>query len=188
MIRRVVLDGAPGGLAARLGPSVVEGAGDGPGTLYVTESADRARAEIGRGSAAWVIGPAGELDAWDDLPLALALGRGGIGEVREIVGERLRAQGLALASLAWTPDGSAAGEAGGRPVLVVGGPDGENPQVLVGAEAEAMARGRAAYLDALRAQGAVAEGALASGRTHTLRTTEGDRPRLERRRFSATGE
>ena len=196
MIERIVLDRAPdpAGIAARLalgGPSpVLATEGDGPNVLFVTASADRARAALARGSRAWTVGPTGELQSWDDLPLALALGGGTLADVRRRVDERLGAQGLHAGRLAWTPDGSVAGEAAGKAVYVTAGPDGEDPQVFVGAEAEAMARERGLFLRTLGANDQVAPPgeSLASGGTHTLEAPESRRPRLERHRFSVTGE
>lgn len=198
MIDRVVLDGAPDAsrIAARLRalghPAAIEQEGDGPDVLWVTASPVAARAAIVRGSRAWVVGNTGDLVRWEDLPLALALADCTLADVRRIVGAELRSKGLTLQSLSWTPDGAAVGRAegdgGSVAVFVTSGPDGADPQIHVGDDAEAVARDREVFVKTLEANGEIATGTdPGSQKTHSLDAGESRRPRLERQRFSLSG-
>ena len=120
--------------------------------------------------------------------MAVAFANGALSDVQSILEEILASKGLTLKSLAWTSDGHAVGEANANgqamPVFATAGPDGENPQVFTGSEAQDRQAAAALFTSSLVASEAIAtDEGLLPGQTHVL-SAEGDRrPRLERQRL-----
>ena len=62
------------------------------------------------GATVWTVEPgSGELDRWEDLPLALAFLAGTLAEVRKLLSKRPELKGRPIGSLAWTPQGDVVG-------------------------------------------------------------------------------
>src|SRR5262249_9809991 len=114
-------------------PEVVAGEdiSAGSGDLFITENQDHAMAARQNGATVWTVQPGlGELDRWDDLPLALTFANGTLDELRKELTERPELQNHAISSLSWTPGGDATGSTDdGKPMFATAGPDGETPQV-----------------------------------------------------------
>jgi hypothetical protein len=160
-----------------------------PSKLWVSDDPARVQAASSAGFTAWLIAPngSGDLDRWQDLWPAMAFANGALHDLKSVVSELLRAKGLKLQSLGWTPDGSAAGSASdGTAVFTTAGPNGENPHLFTGGEAVERQRETGLFVNTLLANEAIApSGAeMGPGQTHVLKTSEGRRPKLERQRLN----
>ena len=113
----------------------------------------------------------GELNKWDDLPLALAFANGTLAELRKVLTEGPELEDHTLDGLSWTPQGDAIGSTDdGRSIFATAGPDGGMPQVFVGQEAESRQREAQLFAQTLMANDQLSRtGRLAPGQTHTLR-------------------
>src|SRR4030095_13681539 len=90
-----------------------------PGDLFITKSNDHAMAAAQNGATVWRVEPgSGELDRWEDLPLALAFLAGTLAEVRNVLSDRPELKDRHIGSLAWTPQGDVLGSTDdGMPVF-----------------------------------------------------------------------
>ncbi len=158
----------------------------GPGDLLVTNDDDRAVAAVQSGATAWRVRPGtGELDSWDDLPLAIAFANGTLDDFREALNQRPELKGETIRSISWTPNGDVTGlTSPGTPLFATAGPRGETPQIFLGTDAEEREKAARTFMQTLIDNQQVSTaGNLTSGQTHTLTDGEGRRPVLKRERF-----
>ena len=195
---RVVLDASSadravlGGVAQHLSrlsnePEVVVGVEAAAGDLLVTDLSDHAAAAVARGARAWQVSAGtGELERWEDLPLAMAFAGGTLSDVEQSLAGRAELGGESIATLSWTPQGDVSGTTNrGTPVFATAGPDGETPQVFIGATARSREAAAASFAQTLTANAQVARsGELTSGQTHSLTDHGSRRPVLKRQRFT----
>ena len=159
-----------------------------PGDLFITKSNDHAMVAAQNGATVWTVEPgSGELDRWEDLPLALGFLAGTLAEVRNLLSKRPELKGRPIGSLAWTPQGDVVGSTDeGMPIFATAGPDGETPQVFVKEEAKSREAEARSFAQTLIANDQVSlSGTLGPGQTHTLTNEQDRRPVFRRRRFSS---
>lgn len=156
------------------------------GDLLVTEDSDHTATAV-QGARVWrVQAGVGELETWDDLPLAWAFAHGTLEELTPVLAERPELGGESIRSLAWTPKGDVTGTTNqGTPIFATAGPDGENPQVFVGPEALEREKEAHLYVRSLIDNGRVSQGEPPGpGQTHVQTKSKAGRPILRRDRFA----